>query len=74
MRVRGENFFEVYNGHPEVHNAGDHDHASTDRVWDIILTRRIAEFDLPLMYGLATDDGHAYHGIPSRRPNLDAAG
>lgn len=66
MRVRGENFFEVYNGHPGVHNSGDETHASAERVWDIILTRRLAEFGLPLMYGLATDDGHNYHNIPSR--------
>jgi hypothetical protein len=64
--VRGENFFEIYNGHPDVHNEGDTDHASAPRIWDIILTRRIARFNLPLMYGLATDDGHRYHNIPSR--------
>jgi hypothetical protein len=66
MRVRGENFFEVYNGHPTVHNTGDEVHASTERLWDIILTRRLTELDLPLMYGMATDDGHSYHKIPSR--------
>ena len=66
MHVRGENFFEVYNGHPGVHNSGDDRHASTERLWDIILTRRIVELDLPLMYGLGTDDGHSYHRIPSR--------
>lgn len=65
-RVRGENFFEVYNGHPVVNNDGNAEHASTARIWDIILTRRIAELGLPLMYGLATDDGHSYHEIPSR--------
>jgi len=69
MRVRGENFFEVYNGHPGVNNRGDKSHSSTDRIWDIILTKRIAELDLPLMYGLATDDGHNYHNIPSRASN-----
>lgn len=66
MRIRGENFFEVYNGHPTVFNEGTEIHSSTDRIWDIINTRRIAEFDLPLLYGLATDDGHSYHNIPSR--------
>ncbi|MGE5193778.1 MAG: PHP domain-containing protein [Deltaproteobacteria bacterium] len=64
--VRGENFFEVYNGHPDVHNEGDSEHASAERIWDIILTRRITMFHMPLMFGLATDDGHNYHGIPSR--------
>lgn len=66
MPVRGENFFEVYNGHPGVNNAGDEQRASTERIWDIILTKRIAELGLPLMYGLANDDGHNYHNIPSR--------
>ena len=66
MRVRGEKFFEVYNGHPGVRNSGDKQHASTERMWDIILTKRLAELDLPVMYGIATDDGHSYHRIPSR--------
>jgi len=65
MKIDGENFFEVYNGHPGVHNRGDEQHASTERIWDIILTRRITELNLPVMYGLATDDGHRYHNIPS---------
>lgn len=61
MKVVGENFFEVYNGHPGVNDSGDDVHASTERIWDIINTFRLAELDLPLMYGLATDDGHSYH-------------
>jgi len=66
MRVVGENFFEVYNGHPGVHNSGDHAHASTESLWDVVLTWRIAKLGLPIMYGLAVDDGHNYHNIPSR--------
>lgn len=66
MRVRGENFFEVYNGHPTVHNEGDSIHSSTEQIWDIVNAMRLTEFDLPLLYGLATDDGHDYHKIPSR--------
>ena len=64
--VRGENFFEVYNGHPIVNNPGDETHASTERMWDIINSRRLTELQLPILYGLATDDGHSYHHIPSR--------
>jgi hypothetical protein len=64
--VRGENFFEIYNGHPSVHNDGDETHASSERIWDIINSRRLTELDLPLLYGLATDDCHSYHKIPSR--------
>ncbi|NQV27127.1 MAG: hypothetical protein HQ518_22500 [Rhodopirellula sp.] len=67
MRIRGEKFFEVYNGHPGVNNSGNAEHASTERMWDIILTTRLAELQLPVMYGLATDDGHNYHSIPSRK-------
>lgn len=62
MQVVGEQFYEVYNGHPAVRNEGDDTHASTERMWDIINTWRLARLDLPLMYGLATDDGHEYHG------------
>ncbi|MGI9429198.1 MAG: hypothetical protein ACR2NM_11115 [Bythopirellula sp.] len=69
MRVRGERFFEVYNGHPKVANSGDHRHAGMDRVWDIILTRRLAELSLPLMYGLAVDDGHDYHVESTHKSN-----
>ena len=35
-RVENEQFFEIYNGHPAVHNEGNDTHASTDRVWDIV--------------------------------------
>jgi hypothetical protein len=67
MKVIGEKFFEVYNGHPGVHNKGDENRASTERIWDIVLTKRLAELHLPVMYGLAVDDGHDYHNIPSRK-------
>ena len=66
MRIIGEKFFEIYNGHPGVHNTGDHQHAGCEPIWDIVLTKRLAELKLPVMYGLAVDDGHDYHKIPSR--------
>jgi hypothetical protein len=60
IQLRGDRFFEVYNGHPLVNNAGDGEHASTERMWDIVNTHRIAEKrDLPLL-GLAVDDSHHY--------------
>ncbi|MFM8879399.1 MAG: hypothetical protein ACKOKG_09750 [Verrucomicrobiota bacterium] len=61
MQVKGERFFEVYNGHPSVHNEGDTTHASMERMWDIVLAWRVAHLDLPPMYGLAVDDSHHYH-------------
>ena len=60
MQIVGEKFFEVYNGHPGVNNSGDQTHAATERQWDIVNTWRLAKLNLPLMYGLATDDGHDY--------------
>lgn len=61
MQVRGDRLFEIYNGHPQVHNAGDTNHASVERVWDILLTWRLAILGLPPMFGLAVDDSHHYH-------------
>jgi hypothetical protein len=66
MQVDGERFFEVYNGHPSVHNEGDDKHASTERVWDIILTERLAELGKPVMFGVGTDDSHQYHNEPNK--------
>jgi len=60
MKVVGENFFELYNGHPTVHNSGDATHAGTERMWDIMNSFRLQTLQLPLMYGLGTDDGHNY--------------
>jgi hypothetical protein len=54
-------FFEVYNGHPQVNNDGDAFRASTDRIWDIVLAHRLKNGG-KLLYGLATDDAHNYHG------------
>lgn len=61
MRVEGERFFEVYNGHPAVHNEGDATHASAERVWDIILAWRLAVLNMEPVFGLAVDDSHNYH-------------
>lgn len=61
MQVHGEKFFEIYNGHPGVHNAGDATRLSTEQIWDVVLTRRLAELKLDAMFGLGTDDSHHYH-------------
>jgi hypothetical protein len=66
MQLDGERFFEVYNGHPMVHNEGDDKHAGVDRVWDIVLTERLAELGKPMLFGLANDDSHQYHNEPNK--------
>ena len=63
MRIRGDRFLEIYNGHPIVKDNGDDTHASTERIWDIILTRRLAEFGLDPIWGTAVDDAHNYHSM-----------
>ncbi|MBL9199599.1 MAG: hypothetical protein JNL39_03790 [Opitutaceae bacterium] len=69
MQVKGENFFEVYNGHPGVNNAGDATRLSMEQMWDVINTRRLTELNLPLMYGVGTDDSHHYHQMLIGRSN-----
>ncbi len=69
MRLRGEKFFEVYNGHPAVGNSGDALRPGTERMWDILLTHRLTDLELPVMYGLAVDDGHNYHNMHQQQSN-----
>jgi hypothetical protein len=71
MRVQGERFFEVYNGHPAVFNEGDTNNPSTERMWDIVLAWRLAVLRLEPMFGIAVDDSHNYH---SASPNNANAG
>ena len=52
-----------------VHNEGDATRLSTDAVWDVILTRRIAELHLPPMFGLGVDDSHSYHQMVLGKSN-----
>ncbi len=71
LQVRDARFFELFNGHPGVHNNGNTTNRapSMDRLWDIVLTRRLAELQYPVMFGLGTDDGHNYHTNSSRVSN-----
>ena len=69
MQVHGEKFFEVYNGHPTVHSEGDATRLSTDAMWDAILTRRLAELKLDVMYGIGVDDSHHYHQLMLGKSN-----
>lgn len=69
MQVENEKFFEVYNGHPGVNNAGDATRLSMDAMWDAILARRLGDLKLPVMYGIATDDSHHYHTIALGKSN-----
>ncbi|MCZ8130192.1 MAG: hypothetical protein O9284_02675 [Steroidobacteraceae bacterium] len=58
--TKGDGFFEVYNGHPGVRNEGDATRPSMERMWDILLAKRLGELGLEPIYGIATDDSHEY--------------
>lgn len=60
--LRGEKFFEVYNGHPLVHNEGDGTRVGTEAIWDAVLAIRLSQTKLGPLYGLAVDDAHHYSG------------
>jgi hypothetical protein len=68
IALQGERFFEVYNGHPLVHNYGDSTRIGTEVMWDKI-NGAYANRKQPLMYGLATDDSHNYHQLGSAFSN-----
>jgi hypothetical protein len=59
IHLKGERFFEVYNGHPHVHNYGDTTTMGMEELWDKLLIHYIKQ-GKPLLYGLATDDSHNY--------------
>ena len=59
-QLNGERFFEVFNGHPLVHNEGDEWHVGIEEMWDIINVSYLQQ-GKPLLFGIATDDSHSYH-------------
>ena len=61
-RMRAERFFEVYNGHRGVRSDGDATRPDTEEMWDRANARRVTDLDLPLLYGIASDDAHSYYG------------
>jgi hypothetical protein len=56
VAVRRDRLFEVFNGHPTVHNLGGGDWPGLESVWDGMLSagKRI--------YGIAVDDAHHFKG------------
>jgi S1-C subfamily serine protease len=67
-QMRGERFFEVYNGHRGVRNAGDAQHPGTEEMWDRANALRVTELGLPLLFGIACDDAHSYYGGQTSMP------
>jgi len=53
-QVKNNRLFEVFNGHPTVHNNGGGGVPSLDEAWDMVLSRGV------LLYGIAVDDAHTF--------------
>ncbi len=61
--MKGERFFEVYNGHRSVENERIGNRPSTEEMWDLALIARLAKGagDGGMLYGIATDDAHDHY-------------
>ncbi|MEQ8339358.1 MAG: histidinol-phosphatase [Cyclobacteriaceae bacterium] len=68
IQLSGERFFEVYNGHPAVHNYGDSLRPGMEALWDLVQTAYLRD-GKPSIYGLAVDDAHSYHNFGPKDSN-----
>ena len=71
--IKGERFFEVYNGHRSVENERVGNRPSMEEMWDLALIARLHDGagDGGPLYALATDDAHDHYdddavSIPGR--------
>ena len=55
--------FELYNGHPHVHNFGDAHRMSTEQQWDTLLTAGMT------IYAVASDDAHQFKKLEEKLSN-----
>lgn len=62
LKVRGLEFFEVFNGHQDVYNWGNPAKGMppTERPWDVVQSLKLREEPGYRLYGVATDDSHHY--------------
>ncbi len=60
MKVQNARFFEVQNGLLQTGSYGDHNHDSTEIMWDKVNLQLIKQ-GRPLLFGVAVDDSHNYH-------------
>jgi len=63
LPVKNLYLFELFNGHPAVNNFGDHEHPSTEVMWDQLLTKGL------LIYGVSSDDAHHFKKTAHNRSN-----
>jgi hypothetical protein len=63
LPVKNLYMFELFNGHPSVNNHGNAQHASTEEMWDQLLSKGM------LMYGVSSDDAHHFQAIAPNKSN-----
>lgn len=63
LPIKRLHLFELYNGHPSVNNHGDHEHPSTEQMWDELLTAGM------LIYGVSSDDAHIFQQWDAKQSN-----
>lgn len=61
--LRGLKHFEIYNGHPGVHNLGGGGSPSCEDLWDDLLSRGVR------IFGVAVDDAHDFKNWSARDSN-----
>jgi len=52
LALRGVRHFELFNGHPAIHNLGGGGRPGTEGIWDEVLSKG------RILYGVAADDAH----------------
>ena len=60
VKVQNVRFFEVQNGLLQTGSYGDHNHDSTEIMWDKVNLQLIKQ-GRPLLFGVGVDDSHNYH-------------
>lgn len=73
MEVDGARFFEVYSGHPNATNEGHSSLASTEEIWDEVLTHYLQN-GKDILYGVASDDAHGYNFEDGVTPDANLPG
>ncbi|MBT3296068.1 MAG: PHP domain-containing protein [Verrucomicrobia bacterium] len=63
LPVRHLSMFELFNGHPSVHNHGDSKHPSTEAMWDHLLTEGMK------IFAVSSDDTHHLKTIAANKAN-----
>ncbi|MBX2815085.1 MAG: CehA/McbA family metallohydrolase [Saprospiraceae bacterium] len=63
LPVQDLHMIELYNGHPDVHNWGNEQHASVEEKWDSLLTAG------KLVLGVSSDDAHHFKEYHERKSN-----